>query len=140
MGEVIHNVVTMLPRTFNRFQWGKLAGWGIAIYAVMYFIWSMFVLHGFAAGILPRIVLLVALVVVAGIAGRSLRLGKWEDILPYTFGWTLIAIVFDALTVVPAAGWGIYTDWNIWVGYALLLFVPLLAPLTSRRPEPMDIV
>src|SRR3989344_1643213 len=106
--------MTMLLHTFNRFQWGRLAGWGITIYAIMYFVWSVFGLHGF----------------VAGIAGRSLHLKRWEDVLPYTMGWTLIAIVLDALVSIPVAGWGMYTDWNIWVGYALLLFVPLLAPLS----------
>ena len=129
----------MLLHTFNRFQWGRLAGWGIAIYAIMYFVWSVFALHGFVAGIAPRIALLAVLVVVAGIAGRSLHLKRWEDVLPYTMGWTLIAIVLDALVSIPVAGWGMYTDWNIWVGYALLLFVPLLAPLSSRHPEPIDI-
>ena len=101
------------------------------IYAVMYLAWSGFVLYGFTSGILPRLLALLVLIITATIAGRSLAFSSWKDILPYSVGWLIVIALLDAVFSVPYAGWQLYTDWNVWVGYALVCAVPLLAPYTK---------
>lgn len=117
----------------NRMKYDALIGWGIIIYAIMFLVWSGFVTYGFVEGIAPRIAGLITLVAIALYAGRSLTLASWKDILPYSVAWTLIVIAGDMILSVPFTGWMLFADWNVWVGYTLVLVVPLLAPSTRGR-------
>jgi len=103
-------------------------GWGIVIYAIMYVASNALLIYGVSGGISGIIARLVILIVVALIAGRSLQLMSWKDILPYSFGWALIAIGLDAILTLPLSGAGMYSNWNIWIGYTLVVLLPLLAP------------
>lgn len=116
-------------------KYGAYVGWGVVIYAVMFLLWSGFVTYGLAGNVFSRIVGLVVLVGVATIAGRALRLPIWHDILPYSLSWGVVVGLLDMLFSVPFGGWQIYADWNIWIGYALVVIVPLFAPLTRRSGE-----
>lgn len=98
----------------------------------MYLAWSGLALYGFMGGWGGRVALLVVLLVTATIAGRSLRFGSYRDVIPYSLGWVILIALFDALYAVPSAGWAIYQDPNLWVGYALVLFIPLFAPSLKR--------
>ena len=115
---------------------GALLGWGIVIYAVIFLAWSGFVLYGFIDGVMPRIAALAILIALALIAGRSLRFHSWRDILPYSIAWTVVAALLDVVFSVPFAGWSLYLDWNVWVGYSMILFVPLFAPLSRHSSHP----
>jgi hypothetical protein len=116
-------------------KYGALVGWGIVIYAVMSLAWSGIVIYGFAGTLLARLLELLVLVIVATIAGRSLKLHSWKDIVPYSLAWALMMAALDAVFSVPFAGWAIYADWNLWLGYALVALVPLIAPKTRMHPE-----
>jgi hypothetical protein len=104
--------------------------WGIVIYAIMYLTWNGFAIYGFTQGIAPRLCELVVLVIITTTAGRSLRFNSWKDILPYSFFWALTAIALDAVFTLPFSGTGMYASWNIWVGYVLVMILPLAAPQT----------
>lgn len=104
---------------------GKLVGWGIVIYAIMYLLWSAFIAYGFTDGFLPRVAGLLVLVAISLKAGLSLRMHSWKDILPYSIGWAIIVGILDAVFSVPFSGWMIYTDLNLWFGYAVVAVAPL---------------
>jgi len=108
----------------------KRLSWGIVIYAILYLTWSGFAAYGFTAGIAPRLCELVVLVIVATIAGRSLHFNSWKDIIPYSFGWAVIAFAIDTILTLPFSGLAMYSNWNLWVGYALVMLLPLAAPQT----------
>ncbi|MEK7155636.1 MAG: hypothetical protein AAB734_02045 [Patescibacteria group bacterium] len=108
-------------------------GWGIAIYAIMYLLWSGLVIYGLAAGVLSLVVRLVALAGVTTIAARSLHLPNWKDLVPYTISWAVAAVVLDALFLVPFSGWSLYATWSVWVGYALVAILPILPILASFK-------
>lgn len=110
-----------------------LFGWGIVIYAVLYLVWSGLVIHGLSGMFFSRIVVIVSLITLASIATKSLRLFTERDVLPYAIGWVVIAGVMDAIFAVPSAGWGMYSDWNLWVGYMLLFVVPLVVTAVTRN-------
>lgn len=119
----------MLPRpASNGMRYGKLLGWGIVIYAVMFLLWTGFVTYGFVEGIVPRILGLAFLIGLALIAGSSLRFHSWHDILPYSLTWAIMMALFDGIFSVPYAGWQLYFDWNVWFGYAVVAVAPLFAP------------
>ena len=124
-----------------RFRIGALLGWGVVIYAVMFLVWSAFLTYGFVEGIAPRVISFCALITVSVIAGRSLRANSWHDILPYSFSWGVTMAVLDVLMSVPFAGWVIFFDWSVWLGYAVVALAPLLA-LYSRfglKTSPRDL-
>jgi len=120
-------------------KFGAALGWGIAIYAIMFLAWNGLVLYGFAQGIGPRLVAVLVLAVVATIAGRSLRYSRAKDIIPYLFTWTVMVALLDAVFSVPYSGWQMYADWNVWVGYALVCLIPLLAPYTRPHRSSTEI-
>jgi hypothetical protein len=110
-----------------------LFGWGIVIYSVLSLVWSGLALYGFSGSILARIVVLATLITVAAVATRALRLVTERDIAPYAIGWVIVAALLDAVFVVPSAGWGIYSNWNLWVGYILLFCVPFIVIAVSKK-------
>lgn len=107
--------------------------WGVVMYALMYLLWSTFLTYGFTAGYAPRFVTLAFLVALALFGARSLGFKSWHDILPYSFAWMLSIALLDIICVVPFTGWQLFYDWNLWVGYGLIVCVPLLAPLIRKE-------
>ena len=111
-----------------------LFGWGIVIYAVLNLVWSVIVANGFSENLIARISMIIVIITVATIATRSLRLLSERDAIPFAGGWVLIAAALDALLTVPVVGWAVFANANTWVGYALLLAVPLVVAAVSKRP------
>lgn len=111
----------------------RSVGWGVLIYAVMYLVWSGLVIYGLSLGILSLAIRILTLVVITTIAARSIRMGSWKDILPYSASWAVVALVLDALFLVPFSGWALYASWSVWVGYALVAIVPLVTSLSRRK-------
>lgn len=112
-------------------KYGRYVGWGVVIYAIMYLAWAGMSAYGFSQGILPRLCELVVLLIVTTIAGRSLDFDSWQDILPYSLCWSAVVIAFDAVFIIPFNGLQAYGDWHLWVGYILIVLLPLLAPLSK---------
>lgn len=110
-------------------------GWGIVIYAIMFLVWNGFVIYHFTDGILPRLSTLAVLVVLTLLAGRSLKLYSWTDILPYSISWAIMMAALDAMYSVPFTGWHMYQNAGVWVGYALVVLLPLLTPFTRSPRE-----
>lgn len=116
-------------------QLGKLFGWGIVIYAVMYLAVAMLALYGIAPSFLARAIALIVLIALATIAGLSLKRHAMRDIAPYSLVWTLEVIALDGLMSMPYTGLTLYLDWNVWVGYTLVLIVPLFTHYVFRQPQ-----
>ncbi|RJQ33917.1 hypothetical protein C4556_03640 [Candidatus Parcubacteria bacterium] len=122
-------------------KYGALLGWGVVIYALMFLLWSGFVTYGFISGMAPRATALLVLIAIAAIAGASLRLNSWSDILPYSLAWGIMMALLDGVFSVPYTGWQLYFDLNVWFGYAVVVVAPLFAPylrfrrFPSRPPE-----
>lgn len=115
-------------------QLRALFGWGIVIYAVLLLMSGGLTVYGLGGSIFFRITVLATLVITVVIATRSLRLSNERDIAPYAFGWMFCAIALDAILVIPSSGWSLFTDWNVWVGYLVLLAVPFVVTTLSRKP------
>ncbi len=114
-------------------RWNKLLGWGIVIYAIAYLAASGLALYGGASNpTSAKVTLLAVLIATLTIAGRSLRLQHWQDILPYSLWWAVMFALLDALYRAPFSSTDIYADPNIWIAYGLVITVPLLAPQSSR--------
>lgn len=104
--------------------------WGIIIYAIMYLFSNGLSVYGVAGGIPAVLARLVMLVIIATIAGRSLHFNSWKDILPYSIFWAFTVLAIDAVFTLPFSGVQMYSNWNLWIGYALVMLLPLAAPQT----------
>ena len=111
-----------------------LFGWGIVVYAIAYLSWAGLSMWD-VVGLSGRLIELAILVVTLSIAGHSLLKTSWKDVLPYSIVWTLIAMILDTLYVLPIATSAMYSDWALWLGYALVTVVPLLAPYMRPHKE-----
>jgi hypothetical protein len=103
----------------------SLFGWGFSIYSIMYLIWSGFVTYGFVEGSAPHVVALLVLVAVLAVAGTSLHLSSWKDILPYSLTWGLSMAILNSAMSVPYVGWDAFSEPYVWISYALVVVVPL---------------
>lgn len=122
----------LLPAS-NGMKLRSLVGWGIVIYAVLFLVWSGLAMYDFGGTIFSRGIVLLTLIAATAIATRSLRIYSESEIAPYAFGWVLVAALLDSVFAVPAAGWAIYSDWNLWLGYAVLLAVPFVVIALSKK-------
>lgn len=109
---------------------------GVVIYAVSYLATS--ILLGF--GVYDELLILGTIygsyAVVAFFAGRSLGATTLFDIIPYAASWTVIVILFDALTVPGATFFDVLAlllDPQSLVAYLIVFVMPLLSLLFRRR-------
>jgi hypothetical protein len=107
-----------------------MLGWAVVIYAVVNLAASGLALYQTADAYptATHIVILAVLIFTLILAGRSLRLHDWHDILQYSLWWAFICAIIDGVYVVPFAGSQIYMDPNLWIGYGLVITVPLIVP------------
>ena len=94
----------------------------------MYLFSNGLAVYGAAGGIPALIARLIMLVIITAIAGRALRFRSWKDILPYAIFWAFTVVVLDAVFTLPFSGIAMYSNRNLWVGYALVMLLPLAAP------------
>ena len=104
--------------------------WGIVIYAIVYVFSQGLLIYGFSTGLVPLLCRLVVLIIIATVAGRSLKFHSWKDILPYSFFWACTVAGLDAVLTLPFGGTAMYASPNLWIGYALVMLLPLAAPQT----------
>lgn len=119
--DIFHNSAMLL----------KTVGWGTVIYAVMYLLWSGLALYGIE-GLTGVVIRILVLLLLTRIVARALNATSWTAVMPYSLSWALFAALFDALFLVPLTGYELYASWNVWLGYALVAVLPLLAPLQKR--------
>lgn len=108
-------------------------GWGIVVYAIMYLAWSGLVIYGLSLGMFSLLVRIAVLVAITGIAVSSMRLMNWKDVFAYSFIWAVVAMIGDALFLVPFTGWGLYASWSVWLGYSLIILAPVLVVRIRAR-------
>ena len=113
--------------------------WGIVIYAILYLFSNGLSIYGRAGGISSVLARLIVLVIIATIAGRSLRFNSWKDILPYSIFWAFTVLALDAVFTLPFSSVAMYSNWNLWIGYALVMLLPLAAPLTRSHRDEVNI-
>lgn len=119
-----------------RFSLLRAVGWGIVLYATMYLSWGLMIAYGWQGTLLSRLALLAVLVVSTAIATWHLPVRTVKDTFPYSLTWGVSIAIIDGCLAAPSGSWQIYADPNLWVGYALVVIVPLILP---RRMHDMHV-
>ncbi len=105
----------------------KLIGFGILLWMVAFISASVFIGAKAIDSIIAKITVPLAVGTVALFPGNSLKLNSVSETLKYSIDWVAIGVLLDIAVTVPFTGWGIFAQWNIWLGYCLVLIAPILA-------------
>ena len=106
----------------------KALGLGALIYVVASMVISVFI--GFKVptdSLLVKMMTLLAVLITIVLSARSLRANSIKEALGYSLIWVMVNFVLDILVTTRFAGWGFFGQWNIILGYLLILIVPLSA-------------
>jgi hypothetical protein len=118
-------------------KYKKIVGLGALIWGIAFITAAIFVAFSAIDTILAKIVVPFAVGVAAFFGGKMIDVELPKDILKYSIVWVVIGLLLDLVVTVPFTGWGIFAQWNVWLGYALILFAPLLGkrnPFMSQTP------
>ncbi len=113
----------------------KLFGYGAAVWATAFIISTALMIYGMFNNVIAKAVLVLIVAGAVYLAGRGLNLDSVVSILKYSAVWFLMAVILDAIITVPFTGWGLFTQWNIWLGYAVILLVPLAGAIGGKTVQ-----
>ncbi len=106
-------------------DWKKLVGYGVGIYVVMFMFWSLLVAFEQGEAQWGWYASFVVLAVVAHLASAKLCTKNPIEIIKYSAGWVVIMAVLDWTISARFAEAELFTNWELYVGYAILLLAPL---------------
>jgi predicted Na+-dependent transporter len=127
----------------NWVNYKNIFGFGVLIYLVIFLIMSGFAAYDMRDTLTAKIITLAAIALVAFWGGKSLNPANMAEALKHSIGWVVIIVVLDALITARFTGFGIFSQWNVLLGYVLVVLTPLLAiakakeaPQTQTPPSP----
>jgi cell division protein FtsW (lipid II flippase) len=95
---------------------------------------SGFVAYEMQNSLLAKIVTLLAIAIVACFAGKCVRKDSATGIIKYSIGWVVIVFILNILICSRFVD-NFFSQWNVWVGYALILLIPLLSCKCCKKTE-----
>lgn len=104
-------------------NWKNALGFGVALWILMFVIVSVLI----AFKLYPVYPILAALFagVVSYVLSGYARPKNNSEALTFGATWVVVGVVLDALITTRFSA-GIFGMWTLWLGYALVLFAPLL--------------
>lgn len=116
-------------------NWLKAFGWGLAIWAILFVIGSIFILFQLPDIWFSIIMLIAGLVVVWYIASKVFTFKDIGEAFATGLIWVVVVAVLDYLVLVLGFNGGdlsVYT-WNLWVGYGIVLLLPAALALVKKK-------
>lgn len=107
--------------------YSKLLGYGGIIWGVAFIVVSVFIAFGITSDIVVQTPTTLAVVIVTLFLARSLNISDRKEMLKYGISWAVVGLILDALVTVRFTGFEFFYRWYIWLGYLLIVVVPLLA-------------
>lgn len=104
----------------------KLIGFGILIWVTAFVTASLFVAFNKIDSIAAKIIVPLAVGTAVFFVSKNLNLNSTKSAFKYSAAWIIIGLLLDVVITVPFTGWEIFTKWNVWLGYFLILIVPVL--------------
>ena len=100
-------------------------GFGLVAYVVIFIYWSIIAGFEFSATTWSWYVGFVVVAIVAHFLGAKLGEKNAPTILKYSVTWVIVVAILDALLSTRFVEGNLFAMWQTWVGYLLLLLVPL---------------
>lgn len=103
----------------------KAIGFGVLIWILMFVVVSIFIgFNIYDKAIVKILTAIIGGIIVFIIAGK-VKLETKNIALSYGIMWVLTGIILDAIITMRFNS-KIFSDWSLWLGYVLVLLVPLL--------------
>jgi len=110
----------------------KLFGYGGVIWGVAFIVISIFIGFKVTSQIITQGITTLAVLITAFLLARSLNVSTVKEMLKYSFSWVIVGLILDAVVTTRFTGWSFFSHWYIWLSYALILVIPLLAVKKER--------
>lgn len=114
-------------------NYGKLLGFGVLIYGVAFIVASVFVGFEVESPALMNTVTTIAMLLAVFLLAKNLKLSSRREMLKYSLSWMVIVLLLDLFLTARFTGADFFSQWHIWLAYALILLVPLLA--VKKAPQ-----
>ncbi len=112
----------------------KLIGFGLLIYTAAFLVMSGFVAYGAQNSLTAKIITLLVIAIATCHAGKSVKKDSAAGIKKYSIGWVVIVFILNVLICSRFVD-NFFSQWNVWVGYALILLIPLLPCKCCKKSE-----
>ena len=112
----------------------KFLGFGVLIWDVVFITDS--VLKTFE--ILPSLIMQTIFIIVAIITfllSENLEIYSEKKIFKYGIAWAAVMIFLDAMVATCCLGWEAFSQYNVWINYAIVVFMPILAVRIGRGKQ-----
>lgn len=108
-------------------KYWKLFGYGAVIWGVAFIVVSAFIGFEVTSEVIVQGVTTLAVAIAAYLLARSLNISNRKEMLKYGFSWVVVGLILDLIVTTRFTGWQFFSAFYVWLGYALILLVPLLA-------------
>ena len=109
----------------------KLLGIGVLIWNVVFI--TNAVLKTFE--ILPSLIMQTVFIVVAMttfLLSENFNIYSEKKIFKYGLAWAGVMILLDIMVATCCFGWESFSQYNTWINYAIVVFVPILATRVNK--------
>ena len=113
----------------------KLIGFGALIWGTAFITMTAFVAYQMGNYVLSTAILWIVVAIVAYLCGKNLQFVSRAQALKYSASWVAVGLIMDSIFTVPFTGWTIFSAWELWLGYILVLVVPLFTVKTQQTPQ-----
>ncbi|MCL5094051.1 MAG: hypothetical protein M1355_02890 [Patescibacteria group bacterium] len=110
----------------------KLVGYGAAIWAIMFVLISALVGFKLSDAAWVGYVTVVLSGVLAYVFAGMVDLKDLKSALTYGIGWVVVGLILDFVISARFAA-DIFSSWNLWAGYALVLLVPAVRTQIAQK-------
>jgi len=88
---------------------------------------SVIVAFGITSDIVKDVVTTLAVLLVAFLLAKNLKIGNIKEMLKYSFCWAVIVFILNVIVIANFTDWALLYTWNMILAYLLIVAVPLLA-------------
>lgn len=106
-------------------NWKKAIGYGVALWVLMFVIISILIAYKIYEGVIVAIVVAIISGIISYILAGYAKPTKISEALMYGFTWVVVGVILDVI-VTRRFNAAIFSEWSLWLGYALVLLAPIV--------------
>lgn len=105
----------------------KTIGYGVVIWVVAFMVVCVLMAFNVTNPVLMQGITTLSVLATSFMLAKKVGASSKGEMLKYTFSWALTSLILDYLVTTHFTGMQFFSNWYIWVAYALLIIVPLFA-------------
>jgi hypothetical protein len=105
----------------------KMICYGVVIWVVAFMVACVLIAFKVTNPVLMQGITTIAVLATAFMLAKKVGASSKGEMLKYTFSWALTSLILDYLITTHFTGMQFFSNWYIWMAYALLVIVPLFA-------------